>query len=564
MKKNNIIEFCYELSLSVLLFIFNILFISSLFFVLKISISKINFYVSLILTLTLIGFYFFKKGYGFFKVVIRFVTFLLILFLSIFVASKCYDLTWDGNSYHKTAIGELKNGWNPLYQDIGNFNSSKENKNYISDTHDIWTDHYAKGHWIFAANIYSLTNNIESGKSINFLLVISLFLLSVSFLLRYTSKLFAFLVSLIIVFNPVSIVQISCFYNDILIYNLIVIEMIFIQLILFENKKESYLGLLLTLCILINIKFTGLAYGAIVMLIYYIPILVCKKFRNKYLKQFTVLGILSVLIGICFIGSSTYLKNIKYENNPLYPLFGENKVDIMTQNQPKIFSEMNKAEKFIYANFSTLSNITFFQDENPTLKIPFTYSQTELYQLIVPDLRIGGFGPLFGGILLISLIIIIIGLYFLFKKDRNLFIIISLLLLSIIIFVIVLDEAWWARYLPQLYLLPVIALYLLYYFNYRKINVFLSFALVVVLILNCYYIFDNNTFQNLKKYKVIDNQLSQIKSCTNCEVYTKDFSGAIYNLYDVNNSIKVLNEPKVESGDIIYNNMLYIYSNKDK
>ena len=46
------------------------------------------------------------------------------MILTIF-ASNVYDLSEDGNTYHKTAIGSLKNGWNPFYED--NYEFNKEN-----------------------------------------------------------------------------------------------------------------------------------------------------------------------------------------------------------------------------------------------------------------------------------------------------------------------------------------------------------------------------------------------------------------------------------------------------
>lgn len=38
-----------------------------------------------------------------------------------FLYNKTYDLTVDGNSYHKTAIAFIKNGWNPYYESSTDF-----------------------------------------------------------------------------------------------------------------------------------------------------------------------------------------------------------------------------------------------------------------------------------------------------------------------------------------------------------------------------------------------------------------------------------------------------------
>ena len=38
----------------------------------------------------------------------------LILILLILIAGLFFDTSYDGNNYHKTAVGLLKEGWNPL------------------------------------------------------------------------------------------------------------------------------------------------------------------------------------------------------------------------------------------------------------------------------------------------------------------------------------------------------------------------------------------------------------------------------------------------------------------
>ena len=43
----------------------------------------------------------------------------LILILLILIAGLFFDTSYDGNNYHKTAVGLLKEGWNPLRDDPG-------------------------------------------------------------------------------------------------------------------------------------------------------------------------------------------------------------------------------------------------------------------------------------------------------------------------------------------------------------------------------------------------------------------------------------------------------------
>ena len=93
-----------------------------------------------------------------------------------FVEGKIYDTTADGNTYHKLAIGALKNGWNPNYEDSQDFDIEDGNPFDISEDNinTLWIDHYAKGTEIFASVIYAFTGNIEVEKGIQYYLCILL------------------------------------------------------------------------------------------------------------------------------------------------------------------------------------------------------------------------------------------------------------------------------------------------------------------------------------------------------------------------------------------------------
>ena len=72
------------------------------------------------------------------------------------------------------------------------------------------------------------------------------------------------------------------------------------------------------------------------------------------------------------------------------------------------------------------------------------------------DARIGGFGPWFSGILLLSLGLIIAALRKLWRKNRFLFCLFSGNLLLIFTLLLSLSESWWPRYSPFFYLIPLL------------------------------------------------------------------------------------------------------------
>ena len=124
---------------------------------------------------------------------------LIILIVSMF-SMNFYDLTWDGNTYHKNLIGLLKGGLNPLYN------------NTIGDE---WMIHYANSYEILAAIFYATFNNIEAGKAIDILLSIVLFYNIYKFSYDLSkSKIKAILFSIPITFSPFLLSQFSAYYLD--------------------------------------------------------------------------------------------------------------------------------------------------------------------------------------------------------------------------------------------------------------------------------------------------------------------------------------------------------------
>ena len=222
--------------------------------------------------------------------------FILTIVSSIIINFFFYDTTHDGNTYHKTAIGMLKYGWNPVYESIDSYNEKLDDSLKLNTTHAIWNDHYANGTWIYASSVYSLTNSIETGKSIYCIIGFATFLIAISFLSKILKKnLLAVALAILITVNPVFVSQMFSYYNDGVLGNLLIILLISLTLMISDKfkevKSENYFLTFVLISLLINIKFTGLAYAGIYCLAYYLYIAVKKDLRNEYLWKFTKIGI---------------------------------------------------------------------------------------------------------------------------------------------------------------------------------------------------------------------------------------------------------------------------------
>jgi len=118
-KENNLFfsDILFNSGLFILLFIVINVLLTSTMFIFHVSISSWYLWTSLFLTTIILIYFLHKKDNLNFKYIVgSFILPLIIIFSSIFVSSKFIDFTWDGNSYHKSTIGFLIDGWNPLYE----------------------------------------------------------------------------------------------------------------------------------------------------------------------------------------------------------------------------------------------------------------------------------------------------------------------------------------------------------------------------------------------------------------------------------------------------------------
>ena len=136
--------------------IFFTILVSTVLFTLRFPIHSINIGIAIVLSAIMCHLFMGRSAkYTFAAVVIG----ILILFLSVIVCSGFYDWSYDGNTYHKSMIGALKYGWNPLYDTFYDF--AHDHLDFLSTRTNTWYDAYPKGTEIWGACVYALTNHIE-------------------------------------------------------------------------------------------------------------------------------------------------------------------------------------------------------------------------------------------------------------------------------------------------------------------------------------------------------------------------------------------------------------------
>ena len=282
-----------------------------------------------------------------------------------------------------------------------------------------------------------------------------------------------------------------------------------------------------------------------------------KKFGVTLKKWFIYFACIYIF-GVIFVGSSVYVKNFIKYGHPFYPLLGEEtNVDIVTDNEPVGLTEYNHFEKFIYTLFS--KTYTWY-DKKPELKIPFTIYDSEFESMQYVDTRVGGFGPLYSGMLVVSIPVILFYIIRNMQKKRRMNILLILILLCIIIPIPILPVIWQLRYYPQFYLLPLIALYLLLINkkNIFKITYFIVLSLILAVNISLFVPIMYNKFKEsvhinrqliyLYEQSLNNDLVISIEDCPN--------AGARYNLQDKNIQYKFLSY-KMEDGKPMYYRFFY-------
>ena len=395
---------------------------------------------------------------------------LLIFIISCLISGFLYDFSWDGPAYHQLAQIMLRGGWNPYWspEQIGVYQN------------DIWVNAYPKSFWIFASSLYVVTNNILVGKVYNILLIISSAILTyhVLNLNLLKSKVQSIIFSLAIVLSPIVTNQFLTYYIDGTLYLLMVL---FLDLTyLYINGHERSRGIIVisifgTIVLACNTKFTGPLYMVILCLMELVRVAVKKDFLS--LRKLFCLYLFSGLFGVLFIGYNPYITNIVRHGNVGWPIMGEKHMDIVnTQTNPE-FAHKNRFLKFVIGYNSKSDGSKNY----PTLKIPGSIYRSEINSLeMSPDIRIGGFGAWFNVILILDVICLI----FLIAKRKlsrdNVIFIVGLLFS-----VFSNPECWWARYVPQTYLLSImILIYLVSAIDDNKKKAIVDKIFLAVIVVN--------------------------------------------------------------------------------
>ena len=397
---------------------------------------------------------------------------LIIIILSILIAVLFYDITTDGQMYHLETALLMKAGWNPFKNEIPlNYNQA------------LWLNHYGKGVEAPQAALYALTNRIESTKATNFMVITGSFCLTMSYLsrLKWFSNRKNILFSILLAFNPVSFYQLLSTYVDGQLGSFLLCFIVVAGLIYMDADRYFLTLLASILILLINIKFTAIVFAAIFTLTMLFIFFINK--RKASFKRAFFVSFFASVFAFGVVGYFPYVINIVRYHDVLYPGMKVLQFEA-AKLSPGNFATSNRFSKFFTSFFSHTDELKIYIEKNPRIppKIPFTINKTDVLNASKPFVVLmAGFGPFFSGICIVAFVLFFIAGRQ--HKDWKAWSPVLWMIAGILFSVFIISEAWYARYVPQLWFVPL-ALLMISEYDCRKSIVRIRYILYGIILLN--------------------------------------------------------------------------------
>ncbi|PRX27644.1 hypothetical protein B0G75_114155 [Paraburkholderia sp. BL18I3N2] len=382
---------------------------------------------------------------------------LLTVVASMAAANIYFDFSSDGLGYHANAIHELADHFDFL-------------KSSLEGRYAIYINNYPKISWFYTASLLKLTGNFEIGKSINFILMLASGLVTFS-ALRGHGVVPRSLAAICVALNPIAILQLFTHYVDGCMAAFLSIQILCIYGLLWNNgSRRLTIPLLLASIGAATLKDTGLVFSAVLLAgafcisrIRKVPIGVGSSATATLLLTFAVLAV------------NPYVKNLVEGHHVFYPVMGAGRVENLISGQ--ITPQFHSLNRFTQLGLSVMGKT---RNENPfdlatprfpQLKVPFTVDAVEFTTAGGVDVRWGGWGPLFGGALLLAIAAAVWSWRSTWRAAPLLAVVVVLCVIS--------PESWWARLNPQLYVL--VCLLTILALQEKRI---IGYVLVAVLMIN--------------------------------------------------------------------------------
>jgi hypothetical protein len=336
----------------------------------------------------------------------------------------------------------LANGWNPH---LRAYRLPPELRGYTNIM--PWPQHYPKAGWLASAVLVAAGLDVEAAKLAPGLLMTGLFLGVYGIAVRYGLGRFrAGVLAILAAANPIAIVQLFSRMNDGQMALSFALMVLFLALWLEDRRYVFALAAASVAFYGINLKFSALPLFAILSIL----ILCVSAWLRGPGESVRVSALLAVIgiVGTAGLGFHPYVTNTLTRHHPFHPVMGEGAVDIMSTNRPAELVGASPVQRLIV---SYLGSTASGYDGSGGLKVPFTITLAELEAAGLADTRLAGFGPLFFGAVLIA---VGLGGWIAIGGSSGGQRVALACMAALGLVSLGLPEAWWARYVPQLWWVP--------------------------------------------------------------------------------------------------------------
>lgn len=359
---------------------------------------------------------------------------------SYLLSISMYDFSNDGMQYHQVAYWDLGQDWNPIVQpDHDNFKVRKHNK----------------GVYILAASWYLASGSFAAGKAPNTVVWFSSFFLLYSLLRRHTKMgtPWCLILSIVACLNPVWTTEASLFFVDGFLYCALLILITALTRLALEGTMSSLLFVFLSICLAVSIKLTGLVFVCVLLLSFG---LIHWFVLKAGIKTSILLGVF-LFFSVAVLNYNPFVTNFIKRGN----VFGS---DIeKTTERWQSYSLADRLRFFVVSACMAPSDIPKgtgryrYSPENVKTILELSNPIAHRFRNIGESLglisRLGGYTQLFGLALFLSLAAFLLMLW----KQRKLALIMLCYIVPIFASVLIIQVSFWFRYVPQVWLLPLIA-----------------------------------------------------------------------------------------------------------
>lgn len=360
------------------------------------------------------------------------------------LASATVDITWDGMWYHKNAVLALADGWSPWREAHWEF----------------WGSVYPLGHWVWDAAFYRLTHNLNQANATNILWWMVALVALPDFVKPWINgRIAAWVFAVVVASNPVVSAQLTSGYVDGALGICLTMAMFcMLHAYAFDNRWLAWAAVA-WMVFGASFKFTGALYAGLFGIVL-LGLGLWRFLRRDggaplgincrgVMLMVVVTGVLSALANL-----HPYVNNLRAGGHPFYPIAGEKRWDIMSDNAPKEFLAKPALVRDLIGVLAQTANDP---RQEPRLKLPGSIGGQEWKEFVSPDVRFGGLGPLFS----LALVVTVAGVFAFGWTHRAADARRRLAITGSAMAVILLSgiagvHPWWARYAPHWWLLPLV------------------------------------------------------------------------------------------------------------